>query len=157
MEPLTVLPYDDDDEDMDVLNVPDSDDEELLEENQTTVTNIQSLQEKITDFKRALYFDLVSNDTKHDSSDLGGMMTFHALFLQCVGYWIGCLDSRPVPIPTFSTKQHTARFLDITKDIQTIRRLNVDARIMLYSMLFNFSIQHPYDLGRSKKKASITK
>ncbi len=157
MEPLTVLPYEEDEEDMDVLNLPDSDEEELLEENQTTVANIASLQQKITEFKRTLYVDLVSNDKNHNSSDLGAMMTFHALFLQCVGYWIGCLDSRPVPMPTFSTKQHTARFLDITKDVQSIRKVNVDARIMLYSMLFNFSIQHPYDLGRSKKKPSVNK
>ena len=153
MEPLTVLPVVDDD-DIDILNTPETDDDEELQEvNQQTISEIETLRKEIQEFKRRLYRNVVLEDTAHDSSDLGGMMSFHALFLQCVGFWIGCLDSRPVPIPKFAEKRNTAMFLDLTKQVQTICSESVDARILLYSMLFNFSIQHPYDLGATKKKA----
>ena len=152
MDPLSVLPIVDE-EDIDILNTPENDDEELQEVNQQTIDDIQTLQGEIHEFKRRLYRDLILEDTRHDSSDLGGMMTFHALFLQCVGYWIGCLDSVPVPMPKFAEKQMTAIFLDLTKQVETIRSESLDARVLLYSMLFNFSIQHPYNLGESKKKA----
>ncbi len=137
---------------MDPLNTPDEKDIEENNTNKEIVNAIESCQEKIQDFKKRLYFDLVSNDKKHDSDDLGGLMTFHALFLQTVGYWIGCLDGRPVPMPSFSNKRHTAMFLEITRDVQQLSTMNVDSRILLYSMLFNTSIQHPYDLGSSRKK-----
>ncbi len=138
------------DEDQDPLDLPDEKDAEEI--NNETRDAIEELKQDIYSFKKQLFSNVVSNDKKHDASDLGPMMTFHALYLQTVGYWIGLLDGRPVPSPTFSQKKNTATFLDLTRTIQTLIKKNSDARILVYSMLFNFSVQHPFELGKQKSK-----
>lgn len=150
MEPAVVQPIYDVDEDyvdMDPLDVPDEDDQEEYRINEETTKELSNCKQLIHSFKKKLFQDIVSSDKNHDSSDIGGLITFHALFLQCVGYWIGLLDGQPVPLPKFSKKQHTAMFLDIAETIKRISTMNVNARILLYSMLFVISIQHPYDLS----------
>jgi hypothetical protein len=129
---------------IDPLDLPDDNEEE---NNAKTQAAIEALQQDIYSFKKQLFSDTVSNDTQHDASDLGAMSTFHALYLQLIGYWIGLLDGRPVPAPRFSQKRNTASFLDLTRSIQEIIKMNADARILVYSMLFDFSVQHPFNLG----------
>ncbi len=138
------------DEDLDPLDLPEDIDADDI--NNETRSNVEELKENIYHFKKQLFLDIVSNDKQHDASDLGAMMTFHALYLQTVGYWIGLLDGRPVPSPTFHKKQNTASFLELTRTIQTLIKKNVDARILVYSMLFNFSVQHPFELGNQYNK-----
>ena len=71
-------------EDQDPLDLPD--DEEVNEINNETRAIIEELKKDIYQFKKQLYWDVVSNDKKHDASDLGAMTSFHALYLQTVGY-----------------------------------------------------------------------
>ena len=138
------------DEDLDPLDLPEDIDVETI--NNETRSTVEALKHDIYRFKKQLFLDIVSNDKKHDASDLGAMMTFHALYLQTVGYWIGILDGRPVPSPNFAKKQNTATFLDLTRNIQMLIKKNVDSRILVYSMLFNFSVQHPFELGNQHNR-----
>ena len=78
-------------------------------------------------------------------------MSFHALFLQCIGYWIGMLDSSVVPKPVFVDKKTTDSFNAITNAVKVIKQTSIDAKILLYSMLFMQSNKHPFDLGEQKE------
>lgn len=144
------VPSPDKDDDADILDIPE--DNEVEEINAETLAEIEQLKLDIFQFKKQLFLDIVSNDKQHDASDLAAMTNFHALYLQIIGYWIGLLDSRPVPSPKFSQKRHTAVFLDLTRNIKTLINSNMDARILVYSLLFDFSVQHPYDLGPRTQK-----
>ena len=143
------VPSPDEDDDADILDIPE--DNELEEIHAETLAEIEHLKQDIFQFKKQLFLDIVSNDKQHDASDLGAMTNFHALYLQTVGYWISLLDSRQVPSPTFTQKRHTAVFLDLTRKIKALIQSTMDARILLYSLLFDFSVQHPYDLGNRKQ------
>jgi hypothetical protein len=48
------------------------------------------------------------------------MMGFHALFLQALGFWIGLLDSKPVPKPALESGRDRRTFDLITKAIQQV-------------------------------------
>ena len=133
-------------EEIDPLDLPEDNDVE--ETNAEIQAGIETLQQDIYRFKKQLFLDVVSNDKQHDASDLGAMMTFHALYLQLIGYWIGLLDGRPVPSPNFGQKRNTAMFLDLTQAIKSLSKSNTDARILVYSMLTEFSLQHPFELGK---------
>ncbi len=126
-----------------------SDDLEAI--NAKTHEEIEELQKNIFSFKRSLYDTLINHDKDHTPSDLGAMKTFHALFLQTVGYWIGMMDSYPVPKPQFSNPKLETYFLSLSRSIQTLARSTTDANTLVYSLLFSFSTQHPFDLGVKQK------
>jgi hypothetical protein len=121
--------------------------DELEEINSNTREAIDSLRDTIFKFKKEIYADIVSGDKIHSAEDMGAMMSFHALFLQMIGYWIGLLDSSPVPAPTFKTNSETKKFNLITKTIKTVSQKSQDARTLIYSLLSSFSTGHPFDLG----------
>lgn len=108
---------------------------------------VVELKEGIFSFKKQLFYSIVSMDTKHDASSLGAMMTFHSLFLQCVAYWIGLLDSSVVPKPNFSTKKQQKDFEALSSAIHKTATSSADAHTLVYNLLFQFSTQHPFDLG----------
>lgn len=143
MEPAYVLPMNLDEDDQDPLDI----NEEIEEVNNETKENIQELKMDILKFKKHFFYELVSNDGDHDAQDMGAMMTFHALFLQCIAYWIGILDSQPIQEPVIESLSDRKRFKSLTKKIKEIASTNSDARTLVYSLLFHFSTQHPFDLG----------
>ena len=111
---------------------------------------VEALKKEILEFKKALHFSIVANDKTHNASNMRPMMTFHSLFLQVIAYWIGLLDSNLVHKPTLPTKeQHT--FDKLTSQIKNISEYNSDSHRLLYTMLFNYSVQHPFDLGEKKE------
>ncbi len=127
-----------------------ADDLEMI--NTKTHEAIEELQSGIFSFKKNLYDALINHDTEHTPSDLGAMKTFHALFLQTVGYWIGMLDSYPVPKPNVPKPELQKQFTTLSHSIQSLARSTTDANTLVYSLLFSFSTQHPFDLGPKQKK-----
>jgi hypothetical protein len=148
MEPSFLLPMGEalDQEDTDPLSLPDAQMEDI---NIKTQRAVESVKHAIQNFKRDFYTGYVGNDKGHGPQDLGAMMGFHALFLQTVGYWIGLLDSKPVPAPTFQSGKERRAFAMITKAIQELAS-NPDGRTLIYSLLFHFAQQHPFDLGQQE-------
>ena len=130
-------------EDNDQLNRND----DLEEVNSKTREEISNLHDKIFEFKKSVYADIVSGDKEHSAGDMGAMMSFHALFLQIIGYWIGLLDSSPVPAPIFKTRSKTNEFKTLTTMIKSVSEKSQDARTLVYSLLSSFSTGHPFDLG----------
>jgi hypothetical protein len=120
--------------------------------NAKTHEAIEDLQKNVYIFKRSLYDSLINHDTSHTPSDLGAMKSFHALFLQTVAYWIGMMDNYPVPKPQFSNDTLQKSFTTLSNTIQNLARSNTDANTLVYSLLFSFSTQHPFDLGEKQKK-----
>lgn len=145
MEPANVMPMDLDSDSEFESERPVGMVEEI---NPKIYTSLEELKDGIYLFKKNLFYAIVSNDSKHEAKSLGAMYSFHALFLQCVAYWIGMLDSTSVPKPKFSSEKHTKEFEALTKAIQTIARSSTDARVLTYNLLFKFSTAHPYDLGK---------
>lgn len=143
MESYFVLPLTLDKEDDDQLNRND----DLEEINMKTREAIDTLRNDIFTFKKMVYGDVVSGDKKHSAGDMGAMMSFHAIFLQVIGYWIGLLDSAPVPPPIFKNNSEIKEFRQLTKTIQKLAETSQDARTLVYSLLFSFSTQHPFELG----------
>jgi hypothetical protein len=125
--------------------------DELPEINEELRKNIDTLRSDIFAFKKAFFSTYVSNDKEHDANSLNAMRSFHALFLQCVAYWIGLLDSAPVPVPRIPGQKDAAAFKRLTDEIVTLTKQNHDARTLVYSLLFQFSTQHPFDLGIPEK------
>lgn len=144
MEPAFVRPLAlDDDDDVDPLQIPD---EETIEPmNEQLLASLQSISSSIHTFKKDLFTSIVSYDKDHSADDLGAMMKFHSVWVQMIGYWIGQLDSRMACRPTFPTPKFTQTFETITKSIQSLMK-TMDGRTLLYSMLFNMSIEHPFNL-----------
>lgn len=111
---------------------------------------VENLKTQIMEFKKSLHFSVVADDKKHNASDMGAMMTFHSLFLQVIAYWIGLLDSKKVSKPILPVKEQEM-FNKLTSHINNIASYNSDSKIILYSMLFKYSVQHPFDLGEKKE------
>jgi hypothetical protein len=147
MESYFVEPLDLEGGDPDVLARND----DLPEINAELRKSIDTLQANIFVFKKMFFASFVSNDTEHNASTLNAMRSFHALFLQCVAYWIGLLDSSPVPIPKIPGQKEAAIFKKLTNEITDLTKQNHDARTLVYSLLFQFSTQHPFDLGTPEK------
>ena len=126
---------------------------DMMEEPESKLYNaIEEVRLAIIGFKKKLFNIIVSNDTQHKASSMGAMIEFHALFLQCIGYWIGILDNSPVPKPNFRNSTNSSIFENLTTNILTIKQYSSDAKVLLYTMLFNLSIQHPYNIGEPKKE-----
>ena len=145
MEPANIVP-------MELDSDSDYESERPIAMEQEINPNIYSALEELKQgiylFKKNLFYAIVSNDSKHDANSLGAMYSFHALFLQCVAYWIGMLDSTSIPKPKFSSETHTKEFQALTRAIQTIAQDSTDGRVLTYNLLFKFSTAHPYDLGK---------
>lgn len=148
MEPSFLLPMGGalGQEDTDPLSLPDAQMEDI---NIKTQRAVESVKHAIQRFKKNFYTGYVGNDREHTPQDLGAMMGFHALFLQTVGYWIGLLDNKPVPEPSFQSGRDERAFAMITKSIRTLAT-NPDGRTLVYSLLFHFAQQHPFDLGQQE-------
>ena len=147
MEPANVVPMD--------LDEKDPKQDITMEEQDIDPkihSAIQTLKTSIYAFKKQLFYELVSNDSKHKASDLGAMYSFHALFLQCIAYWIGMLDSTPVPKPKFPTEQQIKQFDILRQEIKSLTATSMDARVLVYNILFQFSTAHPFDLGQQKEE-----
>jgi hypothetical protein len=104
---------------------------------------VEALKKEILTFKKALHFSIVANDKRP-------MMTFHSLFLQVIAHWIGLLDSNLVHKPILPSKEQHA-FDKLTTHIKNIAAYSSDSHRLLYTMLFNYSVQHPFDLGEKKE------
>lgn len=130
-----------------------ADDEDTIQDDMkdavihTNIVNaVNELRLGIYAIKRKMFDQIVSQDPKNTPGDLGPMMTFHSLFLQTLGYWIGLLDSKPVPPPSLP-KSILKDFKALTNAIDKVAHEDSDARVLVYNTLFDFSTQHPYDLG----------
>ena len=148
MQPLHVDPINFQEPDSDLIEAYD---QEPAPDSAQVLNAIDKLRIAIIKFKQNLFEQIVNHDTNHDASDLGAMMTFHALFLQCVSYWISLLDSSLIPEPQFSDTKNTSEFQKLKDAIAKVGGSSPDARIHLYQLLFRFSQQHPFDLGTRKE------
>lgn len=148
MEPATVTPMNLDEEDSDKLDIGD-DNTTLQDVNKEIIQAIDVLKHNIFKFKKITYDDIVNGDKGHDAADMGAMMTFHALYLQTVAFWIGLLDGRPVPPPIYKSEQHKRMMAILTNKIIQTARLSLDARTQVYSLLFRFSTQHPFEFAEN--------
>lgn len=146
MEPANVVP-------MDFNEKEESEHSTQLQDevNPNIYSAIHELKEGIYKFKGQLFYSIVSNDSNHKASSLGAMYSFHALFLQCIAYWIGMMDSTSIPKPKFSNDEETKEFNALSKAIQTVSKDSTDAHILTYNLLFKFSTAHPFDLGKQKQ------
>jgi hypothetical protein len=146
MESAVILPLNLEKPDTDVV----ANNLSILEVNEDMLKDLDTLKAAIFNFKQQLYSHLVTNDKKHEAADLGSIMTFHALFLQSIAYYIGMLDSQLVPEPKFSVGRDRAAFLKLKGIIEKVADVSSESRIMVYSVLFQFSTQHAFDLGVKK-------
>jgi hypothetical protein len=148
MEPATVAQMDFDSDESDTEKPV----ERIAEIPPQVYSAIDTLKKNIYSFKKNLFYTVVSNDSKHKAADLGAMYSFHALFLQCVAYWIGMLDSTPVPVPKFPKTEQEKEFQTIRTTIAKLAASSADARTLVYTLLFQFSTAHPFDLGKQKQE-----
>jgi len=125
--------------------------DDMEEVSPKVISAVEELKIGIIQFKKEMFYNIVSNDSTHPASDTGAMMSFHALFLQCIGYWIGMLDNTNIPKPIFSDKKTIRDFDAITNAVKVTKQSSIDAKILLYSMLFTLSNKHPFDLGNQNK------
>jgi hypothetical protein len=150
MEAAFVKPINLEEEDTDILQIPE--DDSLPEINKALYDKIDALEQDIYTLKRLLYTELVSKDTNHSSQDMGAMTTFHSFFLFCISYFIGLLDGQPVPEPMLQnySKKIKSTFDSVKDSINSTAKESSDARTLLYSLLFRFSTSHPFQLQVKK-------
>jgi hypothetical protein len=111
---------------------------------------IDDLQDTIYAYKKKLYSNHVSANEKQQPNTILELNRFHSLFLQILGFWIGVLDDVPASTPTFSGPTQQAdekKWKAITKTLLTLADTSQDARTLVQSLLFQLSVQHPYDFG----------
>jgi hypothetical protein len=113
--------------------------------NQTIIDSVDTLKTDIYKFKKVLFFNLVSNDTKHSPSNISAIVEYHSVYLQCIAYWISLLDSTKVPEPLLQDDLETM-FQSLSKHILELSQSSSDAYTLVYSLLFQISTQHPFDL-----------
>ena len=125
---------------------------DMMEEPESKLyTAVEELRLSIVAFKKKLFNIVVSNNTQYNASSMGAMMGFHALFLQCIGYWISLLNNNLACKPIFTNSANSNEFMTLTNNMLNIKKYSSDAKTLLYTMLFTLSTQHPYDLGQPKK------
>jgi hypothetical protein len=115
---------------------------------------IQEMKTEIFDFKKLLFKTIVSNDTAHSASDMKALMSFHAIWLQSIAYWIGILDNKPVPMPEFTIQDEQIKasiyslFTSITEAIESLSNDESDGITLVWNLLTTISTQnYPFDLG----------
>jgi hypothetical protein len=151
MEPAFIQRYSNEELDLDLdLDSQQQNLEEMQEIDPKVYTAVDEIKQTLFAFKKQLFYDYVSNDNKHNASSIDAMAFFHALFLQCIGYWISMLDTRTIAKPIFTSKKNTRDFDSLSNAIEKIQKTSPDAKIIVYNMLFQFSLQHPFDLGVKK-------
>lgn len=143
MEPAFVVPLNLEKPDTDVVNNT----IDTLDVNNKVLESLDNLKSNIYQFKKQLYYRMVSNDSKHDAEDIGPMISFQSFFLQIIAYFLGMLDSQLVPEPKFTVGRDKAVFLKLKEKIKQLAAESSESRILLYSLLFKFSTQHAFDLG----------
>ena len=143
MEPLHTVPMDLEEEDTDVLQRNDN----LEDINRNTQDSIRSLKLNILKFKKRMFEDTVSNDTRHSPSGMEAMIGFQSRFLHMISFWLSLLNDKQVPMPMFDSTQHKNMFIKLTKQIQVLAKQDSDAYVLTYSLLFQFTQQHPFDMG----------
>jgi hypothetical protein len=149
MEPLHTVPMKIykidgiDEEDTDILKRNDN----LEDINSKTQDSIRSLKLNILKFKKILFEETVSNDTAHSPSGMEAMIGFQSRFLHMVSFWLSLLNEKQVPLPKFESTQHTNMFIRLTRQIQELAKQDSDAYVLTYSLLFQFTQQHPFDMG----------
>jgi len=112
---------------------------------------VEELRLGIYAFKKELFYKIVNDEGQNiNSADMGPMMTFHSLFLNCVSYWIGLLDSKTVSVPHFGKTGLKKEFEALTNAIDKVSHNTSDARVLVYNLLSTFSTQHPFDLGKQE-------
>ena len=121
--------------------------------NEDQLKSIEALRQTIFKFKNILYKEIVINDTKHSADTMEAMYSFHATFLQTIAYFIGLLDSAEVPAPQFSSTMQL-KFKLLVSEFLKVRNIQPDSYALLYNMLFQFSTQHPFDLGVGEPEES---
>jgi hypothetical protein len=118
---------------------------------ENTLQAVEELRLGIYAFKKELFYKIVNDEgQKGNSADMGPMMTFHSLFLNCVSYWIGLLDTKPVSVPLFGKRGLKKDFEALTSAIDKVAHNTTDARVLVYNLLTIFSTQHPFDLGKQE-------
>ena len=150
MEAAFVKPMNLEEEDTDILQIPEEG--SLPEINKALYDEIDTLEQEIYTLKKLLYTEIVSKDTNHSSQDMSPMTTFHSFFLFCISYFIGLLDGQPVPEPMLQNYSKKVRnTFDTVKDrILSTAKESSDARTLIYSLLFRFSTDHPFQLQVKK-------
>jgi len=121
------------------------------EDNTVLMKNIDSLYKNIYKFKKQL-FDILVNKSTHSHSNMEAMRDFHSLYLQCVGYWISCLETCRSCVPEISDPTQKKVFETLTNKIRKIGKSSSDANILVYNMLFQISLQHPFSLTAKTSK-----
>lgn len=121
------------------------------EDNTVLMKNIDSLYKNIYKFKKQLFDNLVNKST-HSPSNMEAMKEFHSLYLQCVGYWISCLETCRSCVPEISDPSQKEVFETLTNKIRKIGKSSSDANILVYNMLFQISLQHPFSLTAKTSK-----
>jgi len=121
---------------------------ETKETNTLMLHAIEDLRKILFTFKRHLFKTIVSDDNTHSSASSGALMTFHAVWLQSVAFWISLLDSETVPRPTLNTEELNKDMNYIVNAIHTIDEYKTDGHILLYALLTKISTEnYPFDLG----------
>ena len=150
MEPLYIDPLDLESEEEELHY---GGDVELKETNTLMLNAIEDLRSIIFKFKRHLFKIIVSDDTVHSSASSGALMTFHALWLQSVGFWISLLDDKTVPKPILHTEELNNDMNYIINAIHTIDEYKSDGQTLLYALLTKISTEnYPFDLGNNKNE-----
>jgi hypothetical protein len=152
MEPLYIDP----------LNLESEDEEvqyggevESKETNTIMLNAIEDLRNIIFEFKKHLFKTIVSDDTTHSSASSGALMTFHAVWLQSVGFWISLLDDKTVPKPILHTEELNNDMNYIINAIHTIDEYKSDGQTLLYALLTKISTEnYPFDLGKTENVES---
>jgi hypothetical protein len=147
MEPLYINPLDLESEDEEIQT---GGEVELKETNALMLNAIEDLRNIVFNFKRHLFKTIVSDDTIHSSSSSGALMTYHAVWLQSVAFWISLLDSKTVPKPSLSTEELNKDMDYIINAIHVIDEYKTDGHILLYALLTKISTEnYPFDLGNN--------
>ena len=141
------MPMNVEEEDIDVIQRNDA----MEDINAKTQNAVVALKTQIQEFKRKLFEETVSNDTAHSPSNMEAMIGFHSRFLHIVSFWLSLLNDKKIPIPEFDMPEHKNAFIRITKQIQTLCKESNDAYVLVYSLLFKFTQQHPFDMGSQQK------
>ena len=119
--------------------------------NTKALHSIEVLRQAIFKLKYDLYKETVINDKIHSANTMESMRMFHAVFLQTIAHLISLLDSAEVPPPTFSSTIQP-KFNSIQKALVRLVKSKHISYALLYNMLFQFSTQHPFDLGTGRSK-----
>ena len=126
-------------------------DDTMADININLQTAIVTLKDGILKFKRKLFEDTVSNNTTHTPSSMEAMIGFQSKFLYSISFWLSLLNDQNVPIPIFDSPEHKNAFIKLTKQIQSLSKESGDAYVLVYSLLFQFTQQHPFDMGDRQK------